>query len=77
MGITVIDYNKLIEKAKTRKDGVYSHSPYLYVVKDHKFIAYSDFHGNVFRALYGFTTQIGKVDRHDRRNKLLEFLKSQ
>ncbi len=70
------EHNILIDKAKTRKDGVYSYNTYLYVVKNNKFIAYADYSGNV-AAIYGvFHTQIGKVERYDRKKKLTEYLRN-
>lgn len=77
MSITIENFNKLVNKSKNKKDGVYLMKPYTYVVKDGNFIAYSDYSGNCYRCLYGFTTFIGKVERYDIRRKLNDFLKNQ
>lgn len=68
-------HNKLIEKAKIRKDGVYSYSGFLYVVKKNNFIAYSDYFGNISTVHGVFHHSIGKVESYNRRKKLLEILK--
>jgi len=75
--MTIEQTNILHEKAKTRKDGVYSYKSYLWVVKDFKFIAFADFHGEVYQIFGAFNTQIGKVERYDRKKKLTEWLKEQ
>jgi len=70
------EHNKLIEKAKTKKDGVYSFGQYLYVVKGNKFIAYSDYSGNLSTIHGVFHMQGGKVERYDRKSALVKYLKS-
>jgi hypothetical protein len=72
------ELNMLHDKAKTRKDGVYSFKgQYLWVVKDNRFIAYSDYFGNCYQRMGNFNAIIGKVDHYDRKKKLTEWLKEQ
>lgn len=75
--MTIDETNLLHEKAKIKKDGVYSFRGNLYVVKNNKFIAFSDYHGNCYQRFGSFNTSIGKVERYDRKQKLKEWLKSQ
>lgn len=70
------EHNTLINKAKTRKDGVYSYNTYLYVVKNNAFIAYSDYFGNISSIQGVFHYQIGKVESYDRKKKLIEYLRN-
>jgi len=44
--MTIDETNLLHERAMTKNDGVYSYKGNLYVVKDNKFIAFADYHGN-------------------------------
>lgn len=71
------ELNLLHDKAKERKDGVYSFKGNLWVVKDNRFIAYSDYYGNCYQRCGNFDAVIGKVDHYDRKKKLLEWLKEQ
>lgn len=73
----ISECNILIEKAKSRKDGVYSYKGYLYVVKKHAFVAFSDPFGVCYQRMGSFNVRIGKVDRHDRRKNLADWLKQQ
>lgn len=67
--------NEIMEKAKTRKDGVYSYRGHFYVVKNKQFIAYADPFGNCFSYLGGiFAIELGKVDRYDRKKELMKWL---
>jgi hypothetical protein len=68
------DYILLEEKAKTKKDGVYSWHGYMYVVKNNRFIAYADNYGECFSCHGAFTVSIGKIEKHDRKKKLTEYL---
>lgn len=69
-------HNILIDKAKTRRDGIYSYKGYLYAVKGNVFIAYADYFGNV-NSVHGiFHHNMGIVNRFDRKSKLLEYLKN-
>lgn len=75
--MTIDDTNILIEKAKTRKDGVYSFKGYLWVVKNNKFVAFADNYGNCYQRFGAFNASIGKVDRYKRKQILSNWLKSQ
>ena len=75
--MTIDDTNILIEKAKTRKDGVYSFKGYLWVVKNNKFVAFADNYGNCYQRFGVFNASIGKVDRYKRKQILSNWLKSQ
>lgn len=71
----VKQHNELIDRARTRKDGVYSYQGYLYVVKDGFFKGYADPYGDLFLVAYGFHTKRGRCERYMRKEKLKEFLK--
>lgn len=75
--MTIEETNILHEKAKTRKDGVYSFRGNLWVVKDSKFIAFANPFGECYQRFGAFNMQIGKVERYDRKQKLTEWLRSQ
>lgn len=70
------DHNAILEKSKTRNNGVYSHKEYLYAVINNKPVAYADWFGNL--SLFGgsFHVSAGKCDRHERRKTLLAHIKS-
>jgi len=67
--------NQLIEKAKTRKDGVYSYHGFLYIVKNNNFIAYATPIGNCFACIGVFDALIGTVKSYNRKKELLKYLK--
>lgn len=69
--------NLLNEKAKSRKDGIYSFRGNLWVVKDNKFVAFANYSGECFQRFGSFNVSIGKVERYDRKQKLMTWLKSQ
>ncbi len=75
--MTTDETNILIDKAKTRKDGVYSYKGFLYVVKDNKFLAFSTRFGECFQRGGGFNISIGRVERYKRKEALIKWLKSQ
>lgn len=75
--MTIDTHNLICEKAKNKKDGVYSFRGNLYVVKDNKFLFYADLCGECYQNCYGFTVRIGKVDSLDRKKELLKLLKNQ
>lgn len=68
------EHNYLVHKAKTKKDGVYSYSPYMYAVKNKKFIAFTDYSGRLYRVYGSFNTEIGKCEICDRRKVLKQFI---
>jgi len=49
------EVNILKEKAKTRKNGVYSFRGNLWVVKDNKFIAFANPFGECYQIMSSFT----------------------
>jgi hypothetical protein len=73
----ITEHNELVDKAKDKKDGVYSYHGYVYVVKNHNFIAYADALGNVCSVHGMFHSSIGKVNRYDRKVELLDYLRRQ
>ena len=75
--MTVDVINILHDKAKDRKDGIYSYQGNLWVVKDKKFIAYSDPYGNCFQRMGSFNACLGKVESYKRKDSLKEWLKKQ
>ncbi len=75
--MTTDETNFLQNKAKLKNNGVYSFKNYLWVVKDNKFVAFSDYFGNCYQQIGAFNVFIGKVDRYDIKRKLKEWLKSQ
>lgn len=75
--MTIDETNILHEKAKKRKDGIYTFGSYLWVVKDFRFIAFANFHGECYQRMGAFNYQIGQCDRYDRKKKLTEWLKKQ
>lgn len=75
--MTIDEINLLQEKAKSRKDGIYSYKGYLYDVKDFKFVAFADYFGECFQRMGAFNIRIGKVERNEIRKKLTEWLRNQ
>lgn len=75
--MTIDELNLLTEKAKTRKDGIYTYKSYYYAVKNNNFIAFADFSGNCYQRCGFFNVSIGKVESYDRKKKLLIWLKTQ
>ncbi len=70
------EINIIQEKAKTRKNGVYTHKDIVYIVKDNDFFAFADNFGDCFLRLGHFNARIGKVSRCDRKRMLTEYLKN-
>jgi len=56
--------NKIIEKAKTKKDGVYSVGGNKYVCINHQVVAYADDYGNISQRVCGFSVSSGRVERY-------------
>jgi len=75
--MTIDETNLLTEKAKKRKNGVYSFRSYFWVVKNNRFIAFSDYHGNCYIRMGAFNAILGKVDTYNRKQELLKWLKTQ
>jgi len=53
--------NLLVDKAKTKKDGIYSFKSFKYVVKNGRFILFSDYFGNIYQRVGNFNVFLGKV----------------
>ncbi len=78
--MTVDEVNLLNEKAKSKKDGVYSFRGNLWAVKSNRFLAYCKPNGEVLQRFGVFDTGIGDFSTlylSDRKKKLFEWLKSQ
>lgn len=73
MSITSTELNKLREKAKGKRDGVYSSMHIIYVVKNNYVKAYAR-RGEIFEILGMFTTKIGHYDYPDNAKRLLKSL---
>lgn len=58
----ITDHNILVDKAKVKKDGIYSYKGYTVVVKNKNFIAYCDRYGSCFRVNGSFHTSVGQVE---------------
>lgn len=66
-------YIKLTEKAKEKRDGVYSLSGELYAVLDHLIVLYQD--GMfVMQVVHGFSTKMGRMPSYDKRKEFLRLL---
>lgn len=75
--MTVAEINILHKKAEFRNDGIYSFRGNLWVVKDHKFIAFANYYGECFQRMGAFNVSIGKVENYDRKEKLTKWLNAQ
>lgn len=60
MELNFEDLKVLKEKAKERKDGVYSFKCRTYVVKDKKLVAFFESNRSFFDVRFGFAVLIGK-----------------
>ena len=69
--------NQMIERAKTKKNGVYSYKTYyFYLVIDGQVSAWSDLLGEIHERSYGFNVSKGKAkDRFEARDILKSYLK--
>lgn len=75
--MTIEEINILIEKAKTRNNGVYSYRGYLWAVHNNKFVAFANYLGECYQRAGSFNILIGKVEDYKRKEKLIEWLKQQ
>ena len=71
------DLNQMIERAKTKKNGVYPYKTYYYyLVIDGQVSAWSDFLGEIHERSYGFNVSKGKAkDRFEAKEILKGYLK--
>ena len=70
----IIIHNELIDKAKTKKDGIYSHKGYLYAVKNGQFLFYADYSGCIMGVKGYFHYGMGEVEIYERRNTLKKLI---
>ena len=73
--MTTDDQSVIIDKSKSKKDGVYSYRGIIYAVKDNHFVAFSDYYGCVYQCFGMFNVQIGTVKSYDRIRTLKNLLK--
>jgi len=66
--------DRIIERAKSRKDGIFVLDCIHYAVKDGRVLFLNDF-DEIFQLSHGFLVSLGKVDRYKVRKKLQELLK--
>ena len=67
MKITV--RNELVERAKTRKDGVYKYKGYYWVCKNHGLVAYGD-QGDIYSCYGSFTIRHSSVNSWEQKKVL-------
>jgi hypothetical protein len=69
-------FEKIKEKAESKKNGVYSFKKHFYLVINKRIAGYSDYFGNVCECAYGFNVSKGKAkDRFEARDTLKKYLK--
>jgi len=69
-------YNQIREKAKTKKNGIYSYKTYTYIVVDNQLAGWCDYFGNIHELAYGFNVSKGKAkDRFEAKEILKSYLK--
>lgn len=67
---------KIINKSKTKNDGVYKSDGYYYVVKDNHLRFYAnEYTGDIHERAFGFSVSIGNVKPYELKKKLKELLK--
>ncbi|AUR86353.1 hypothetical protein NVP1084O_146 [Vibrio phage 1.084.O._10N.261.49.F5] len=73
-GTTIENVNKVIEKAKTKNDGVFTYRGLIYKVKGNR-VRHLAAYGSLYELSYGFLCAIGKYDHFkDDPKKLLKNL---
>ena len=75
--MTFDEINILNEKAKTRKDGVYSFRGNKWLTKNNMFIAFADYFGNCYLRQGAFNLCIGTCKRYERVDKLKKILRGE
>ena len=69
-------YYLMVEKAKTKKNGVYSMKGNCYLVFNNQLKGFADYFGNVYEVVCGFGVDKGKSkDRFEARDVLKGYLK--
>lgn len=75
MSISIEDGSLFSEKAKSKKDGVYSLRWYLYAVIWNRFVAYMDYRWDFYQCFWNFVTKIWLVeDRTKRRSEIKKWM---
>lgn len=72
-------FNEIVEKAKLKPNGVFSHKKTLYGVKDKRPVLFCDYFGKVLQNSYGFLADIGDMSKlysYDRKKELARLLGS-
>ena len=76
--MTFEEINKLNEKAKSRKDGVYALNGNLWVALKGHFVAFANYKGECYQRFGAFNLQIGQVkETYERKKALLDWVKNQ
>jgi len=73
-GLTIENAALMVEKAKTRKDGVYSFRGVAYRVRNNTITHYATNTGDILARAYGFNVKCGRCDfrtPHTRREALI------
>lgn len=74
--MTIDEHNIIVERAKTRKDGVYAYKNNLFVVLNNNFVAFADPYGNCYEQMGIFNVVIGKVKSYERKEMLKKWLQA-
>jgi len=78
--MTIEETNLLHEKAKSRKDGVYSFRGNLWAVKNNQFIAFVSPKGEVYQRLGAFNASVGSLQpkpSYEWKNEFSKWVKNQ
>lgn len=75
--MTIVELNILEEKAKHRKNGVYTYKGYFWVVMNNNFIVFADRQGHIYQRIGMFNVLIGKTGKYEVRSELINWLKKQ
>lgn len=74
--MTIAEINILHDKAKDKKDGIYSFRGNLWVVKGGNFIAYADPFGRCYQRMGSFNAYLGQVETYRRKDELKKWIKA-
>ena len=67
--------NEMIERAKTKKDGIYQYKSNYYGIYNNSIFAYSNYLGEICERSFGFSVARGKVERYKIKEILRGYLK--
>ena len=73
--MTTDEQSVIIDRSKSKKDGVYSYRGIIYAVNDNHFIAFSDYYGCIYQCFGMFNVQTCTVKSYDRIKTLKNILK--